>query len=129
MTLGAAWQSPTINPIVQVLERSVRDQPDAVALVAEVEQVLAAYQPVLEAAVIGVPSERWGETVKALVVARPGHLVRSEDVIAFTRARLAACKCPTSVDVVEELPHTPTGKVRKDVLRKPYWHGRDRRVS
>ncbi|HZC09782.1 MAG TPA: AMP-binding protein [Mycobacterium sp.] len=96
---------------------------------AEVEQVLAAYQPVLEAAVIGVPSERWGETVKALVVARPGHLVRPQDVIAFTRTRLAAFKCPTSVDVVEALPHTPTGKVRKDILRKPYWHDADRRVS
>jgi acyl-CoA synthetase (AMP-forming)/AMP-acid ligase II len=96
---------------------------------AEVEQVLAAYPPVLEAAVIGVPSERWGETVKAVIVTRPGHSLRPEDLIAFTRTRLAAFKCPTSVDVVVELPRTPTGKVRKDILRQPYWHGRDRPIN
>jgi long-chain acyl-CoA synthetase len=96
---------------------------------AEVEKVLAAYEPVLEAAVIGVPSPRWGETVKAVVVPRPGAVVNEADLIAFTRKQLAAFKCPTSVDIVQALPRTATGKIRKDIVRAPYWAGRDRPIG
>ncbi len=96
---------------------------------AEVEKVLAAYEPVLEVAVIGVPSQRWGETVKAIVVPRPGRVIDPADLIAFTRTRLAAFKCPTSVDVVDVLPRTASGKIRKDILREPFWAGRSRNIG
>lgn len=95
---------------------------------AEVEKVLATHPDVAECAVIGVPDERWGETVKALVVPVAGASPDPDDVIAFTRAHLATFKCPTSVDVVESLPRTATGKVVKAVLREPYWQGHERRI-
>jgi long-chain acyl-CoA synthetase len=95
---------------------------------AEVEKVLAAHPALAEAAVIGVPDDRWGETVRAVVVARPGTPVDAAEVIAFCRGQLARFKCPTSVDVVDALPHTATGKVVKPVLRERYWQGHDRRI-
>jgi len=95
---------------------------------AEVEVVLADHPAVLDVAVIGVPSDRWGETVKAVVVPRPGQTVNPEELIAFARSRVAAFKCPTSVDVVTALPRTSTGKIRKNVLRAPYWSDQDRQI-
>ena len=83
---------------------------------------------VSDAAVIGVPSDRWGETVKA-VVSRGDGALTEEDVISHCRQRLAHYKCPTSVDWMEEIPRNPSGKVLKVELRKPYWEGRDRNVS
>lgn len=90
----------------------------------EVERVLAEHPAVLEVAVIGVPDEKWGESVKA-VVALESPLGDGE-LIAFARERLAGYKCPKSVDVVEALPRNPTGKVMKKDLRKQYWDGRNR---
>ncbi|MGV0815859.1 long-chain-fatty-acid--CoA ligase [Mycolicibacterium boenickei] len=90
----------------------------------EVERVLAEHPAVTEVAVIGVPDEKWGESVKA-VVTLDGD-VNEGDLIAFARERLAGYKCPKSVDVVDELPRNPTGKILKKDLRKPYWEGRDR---
>lgn len=84
----------------------------------EVENVLAEHPDVFESAVIGVPSERWGETVKAVVVPRPGRHPQAEDIIRFTRARLAHYKCPTLVEIVEALPRNATGKVLKTELRQ-----------
>jgi acyl-CoA synthetase (AMP-forming)/AMP-acid ligase II len=95
----------------------------------EVENVLAAHPHLAEVAVIGVPHERWGETVKAIVVPRPGAEVDQEEVIGFARQRLAGFKCPTSVDIATTLPRTATGKVLKHVLREPYWRGYDRRIN
>ena len=86
----------------------------------EVENILAEHPDIIDSAVIGVPSERWGETVKALVVARTDGELKPEDVIEFTRARLAHYKCPTSVEMVAELPRTATGKVQKNALRSQY---------
>ncbi|ONH35109.1 MULTISPECIES: long-chain-fatty-acid--CoA ligase [Protofrankia] len=88
---------------------------------AEVESVLADHPAVADVAVIAVPSQRWGETVKAVVVLRPGATATEEEVIAFTRTRLARYKCPTSMDVVTELPRNASGKVLKKDLREPYW--------
>jgi long-chain acyl-CoA synthetase len=95
----------------------------------EVENVLAAHPHLAEVAVIGVPHARWGETVKAIVVPRPGAEVDQDEVIGFVRQRLAGFKCPTSVDIATTLPRTATGKVLKHVLREPYWRGYDRRIN
>jgi acyl-CoA synthetase (AMP-forming)/AMP-acid ligase II len=94
----------------------------------EVEQTVAEHPAVAEVAVIGVPDDQWGESVKALVVLRAGQQVTGAEVIAFTRARLAHYKCPRTVDIVEALPRTPSGKVLKRTLRAPYWAGRDRQI-
>ena len=84
----------------------------------EVEEVLAAAPGVAEVAVIGMPDERWGETVKALVVRAPGRGRDSRRALAFARERLAGYKLPRLVEFVDELPRTPSGKVLKRELRK-----------
>jgi acyl-CoA synthetase (AMP-forming)/AMP-acid ligase II len=94
----------------------------------EVERVLAEHPDVLEVAVIGVPDERWGESVKAVVTAKPDHTVDPEAVIAYARERLAHFKAPRTVDVVAELPRNGAGKILKTALRKPYWEGQSRQV-
>ncbi len=90
----------------------------------EVERVLSEHHAVVEVAVIGIPDDKWGEVVKAVVVVE-GEATEA-DLIAFARERLAAYKCPKSVDITEELPRNPTGKILKKELRKPHWEGRDR---
>jgi acyl-CoA synthetase (AMP-forming)/AMP-acid ligase II len=94
----------------------------------EVESVLNACPGVSEGVIIGVPDEHWGETVKAIVVPAPGAQLTAADVIAFCRARLAHYQCPASVDIVEDLPRSGTGKVLKRALREPYWAGRQHAI-
>jgi fatty-acyl-CoA synthase len=95
----------------------------------EVEDALYKHPAVLECAVIGVPSEKWGETPKALIVLREGQRPTEDEVIAFTREHLAHFKCPTSVEFVETLPRTATGKLQKFLIREAYWQGVERRVG
>src|SRR5258707_477316 len=95
----------------------------------EVEDCLYQHAAVAEAAVIGVPDDRWGETVKALVVLRQGHNATESELIQHCRARLAHFKCPTSVETRDALPRTATGKLQKFKLREPYWKGYERRVN
>jgi acyl-CoA synthetase (AMP-forming)/AMP-acid ligase II len=92
----------------------------------EIERVLAEHPSVMEVAVIGVPDERWGETVKAVVSLKPDTEATEDELIAYCREHLAHYKCPTSVDVLEALPRNPTGKILKRDLRRPYWEGRGR---
>ncbi len=95
----------------------------------EVEDALFSNAAVAEAAVIGVPDEKWGEAVKALVVLRPGAQATERELIDHCRARLAHYKCPTSVEFRAELARTATGKLQKFKLRAPYWEGRSRKVN
>ncbi len=95
----------------------------------EVERVLAEHEGVLEAAVVGVPSSRWGETPLAFVVFRPGAAPTSAELIAFCRERLAHYKCPTRVEPAGALPRNPSGKVLRRQLREPYWQDPDRQVG
>ena len=95
----------------------------------EVEDCLYQHPAVAEVAVIGVPHEKWGETVKALIVQREGEAAEERDIIEFCRQRMAHYKCPTSVEVVDALPRTATGKLQKFKLRQPYWEGHDRLVN
>jgi fatty-acyl-CoA synthase len=95
----------------------------------EVEDCLFQHPAVAEVAVIGVPDEKWGETIKALVVLRPGATATERDLIEHCRGRMAHYKCPTSVELRPALEHTATGKVQKFKLREPYWTGRSRRVN
>ena len=96
---------------------------------AEVENRLMAHPDIADVAVIGVPSEKWGETPKALVVRAAGATVTEVDIIAWAREGLAHFKCPTSVEWLDELPRNPSGKILKNTLREPYWKGHQRRVG
>ncbi|MFC4312624.1 fatty acid--CoA ligase [Steroidobacter flavus] len=96
---------------------------------AEVENAIYGHPAVQEVAVIGVPDEKWGETVKAIVVPKEGATTDAADIIAFSRTRIAAFKAPKSVEFVAALPKGPSGKILRRVLREPYWKGRERRVN
>ena len=86
----------------------------------EVESMILSHPAVLEAAVIGVPHEKWGETIRAVVVPRQGHDIEPASLIAWCRERMTHFKCPTSVVVADALPKGGTGKIQKNVLRERF---------
>jgi len=94
----------------------------------EVEDVLFSHPAVAEVAVIGVPSEKWGETIKALVVLADGQAATAEELIAWCKDKAAGYKAPTSIEFRDALARTATGKLQKFKLRAPYWEGMDRQV-
>ena len=95
----------------------------------EVEDAVFSHAEVAEVAVIGVPDEKWGELVMALVVRTPGSGLTEEDLIAHVRTKLAGYKCPKRIEFREELARTATGKLQKFKLRAPYWEGFTRQVN
>ncbi|MER5402808.1 AMP-binding protein [Streptomyces sp. NPDC002599] len=95
----------------------------------EVEDALFSHPAVAEVAVIGVPHEKWGETVKALVVLAPDAAATESELIQYCKERLAGYKAPTSVEFRDALARTATGKLQKYKLREPYWEGHERHVN
>ena len=96
---------------------------------AEVESAICDHPDVAEVAVIGVPDEKWGEAVKAIVVMKPGKKATPADIINFTRERIAGFKTPKTIDFIEALPRNASGKILRRDLRDPYWAGKDRQVN
>ena len=94
----------------------------------EIEDVIVTHPKVKEVTVIGVPDEKWGEAVKAVVVPKEGATLEEEEIIEYCRTRMASFKKPKSVDMVRELPRNPYGKVLKTALKEPYWKGHERRI-
>lgn len=95
----------------------------------EVEDAIFSHSDVAEVAVIGVPDEKWGELVLALVVKTPGSALTSDELIAYTKTKLAGYKCPKRVEFRDVLARTATGKLQKFKLREEFWAGRDRKVN
>jgi long-chain acyl-CoA synthetase len=94
----------------------------------EVENIISAHPDVLEVAVIGVPDPRWGEAVKAVVVARDGRSLRCDAIIEFCRGKLAGFKIPKTVDFIDSIPRNASGKITKNPLRDKYWEGLSRKI-
>ena len=95
----------------------------------EIEQVLSTHEGVQESAVIGVPDEKWGEVVKAVVQLKPGRSCSEKELIDLVKKELGSVMAPKSVDFLEQLPRSPVGKVLKVELRKNYWEDQTRAVN
>ena len=96
---------------------------------AEVENALMSHEHIVDAAVIGIPDDKWGEAVKGFVVLGEGTNLEEVDIISYTRTQIAGYKCPKSINFVSELPRNPSGKILRRELRDPYWEGKERQVS
>ncbi len=96
---------------------------------AEVENALMSHDHILDAAVVGVPDDKWGESVKGFVVVGENFSLSEDEIISYTRTQIAAYKCPKTIEFIKELPRNPSGKILRRELRDPYWEGIDRKVS
>lgn len=96
---------------------------------AEVESAIYGHPQVADVAVIGVPDQKWGEAVKAVIELKPGAELDEESIISWARERLAGFKVPKSIDLVEQMPRNPSGKILRRQLRDPYWQGYERKVN
>jgi acyl-CoA synthetase (AMP-forming)/AMP-acid ligase II len=94
----------------------------------EIDDLLSKHPKVFQAAVIGVPDEKWGEGVKAVIVPHPGQEVTEQEIIAYCKKNLAGYKCPKSVDFADSLPTNPTGKILKREIREKYWKGQEVKI-
>ena len=90
---------------------------------AEVENALMSSAEILDAAVIGIPDDKWGESVKGFVVLAADSSLSEDEIISYTRTQIAAYKCPKSIKFINELPRNPSGKILRRELRDPYWEG------
>ena len=95
----------------------------------EVEDVLFQHPDVVEVAVIGIPDEKWGELVTALVVTAPGSALTEAELISFAKTKLAGYKCPKRIEFRDELARTATGKLQKFKLRDPFWADQSRQIN
>jgi fatty-acyl-CoA synthase len=96
---------------------------------AEVESAIYGHPDVADVAVIGVPDDKWGEAVKAMVVLKPNAKPNAQSIIDWARSKLAGYKTPKSVDFVPALPRNASGKILRRELREPFWAGKERRVN
>ncbi|MNJ32101.1 Long-chain-fatty-acid--CoA ligase [compost metagenome] len=96
---------------------------------AEVETAIASHPAVAQIAAIGIPCQKWGETVHAIIILKPGVSVSDTDIIAHCRERIAGYKCPRSVEFREALPLSSVGKVLKNELRKDFWKDHQRNIA
>jgi acyl-CoA synthetase (AMP-forming)/AMP-acid ligase II len=94
----------------------------------EVENALYTHPAILECAVVGVPDEKWGEAVKGIVVLKPNQKATAQEIIRFCKDRIAHYKAPKSIDFIDALPRTGSGKIQKKGLRDKYWEGYDKKV-
>jgi acyl-CoA synthetase (AMP-forming)/AMP-acid ligase II len=94
----------------------------------EVENVLYMHPAILECSVIGVPDQKWGEAIKGIVVLKPGQITTQHEIIQFCKERIAHYKAPKSIDFIDALPKTGSGKIHKRELRDKYWHGYEKKV-
>ena len=95
----------------------------------EVEQAIMELNEVQDCAVIGIPDEKWGESVKGVLQLKQGRNISAEQVIAHVKSKLGSVKTPKTIDIVEQLPRSPVGKVLKAEIRKKYWSDNDRAVN
>ena len=96
---------------------------------AEIESALYGHEDIADVAVIGVPDEKWGEAVKALIILKPDRPGDAAGIMKYAREKLAGFKIPKTIEFVNELPRNPSGKILKRLLRERYWEGYERRVN
>ena len=96
---------------------------------AEVENALMSHDDILDAAVVGIPDDNWGESVKGFVVLKEGVELKEDDIISYVRTQIAGYKCPKSINYLNELPRNPSGKILRREIRAPFWEGKDRNIS